>query len=149
MIRTNSRRPGGPSTFPNAGSHVGCMLATTPTETPSRGAVFVWDPTGSSPGQLAHYRTAVEVPMPTPQPDLRDITFPKGGFTVRMLRPLMDYHVYYSDPSVNFSIDFEHRSVHASSPIHARRSPDDDQPTSRSVGPHYRHAPVARRTNCN
>ncbi len=75
--------------------------------------VFVWDPTGSSPGQLAHYRTAVEVPMPTPQPDLRDITFPKGGFTVRMLRPLMDYHVYYSDPSVNFSIDFEHRSVHA------------------------------------
>jgi hypothetical protein len=81
----------------------------------TRGAVtwrvFVWDPRGADPGRLAYYRNAPDVPMP-PDPDLRDITFPGGGFSVTMISPLMDYHVGYRDAAADFAIDFEHRSVH-------------------------------------
>ncbi len=45
-------------------------------------------------------------------PDLRDITFPAGGFSLKMLTPLMDYYVSYGDPEVGFAVEFEHRSVH-------------------------------------
>jgi hypothetical protein len=58
--------------------------------------VFLWD---------------AEVPMP-PDPDLREIEFPGGGFSVKMLTPLMDYHIAYADADAGFSLDFEHRSVH-------------------------------------
>jgi hypothetical protein len=73
--------------------------------------VFAWDPSGSDPGRLAYYKNAPDVPMPG-SPDLRDITFPEGGFSVKMLKPLMDYHVAYHDPGRRFGIEFEHRSVH-------------------------------------
>ena len=73
--------------------------------------VFVWDDTGSDPGRLAYFRTAVDVPMPA-DPDLRDITFPGGGYSVRMVTPLMDYEVAYADHDAGFSIELEHRSVH-------------------------------------
>ncbi len=73
--------------------------------------VFVWDHTGADPGRLAYYRTMPDVPMPA-DADLRDFTFPEGGYSVKMLTPLMDYHVSYADPSESFSIEFEHRSVH-------------------------------------
>jgi hypothetical protein len=73
--------------------------------------VFVWDPSGADPGRLAYYRNVPDVPMPA-DADLRDLTFPGGGYSVRMLTPLMDYAVGYSDPDANFSIEFEHRSVH-------------------------------------
>ncbi|MDO8388919.1 MAG: hypothetical protein Q7V57_00395 [Actinomycetota bacterium] len=73
--------------------------------------VFVWDPTGADPGRLAYYRTAADVPMPAGA-DLRDFTFPEGGYSVKMLTPLMDYHVAYLDPAESFSIEIEHRSVH-------------------------------------
>jgi hypothetical protein len=73
--------------------------------------VFVWDPSSSDPAHLAYYRAVDKAPMP-PEPDLRNITFPGGGFSVRMLDPLMNYAVAYSDPARNVAIELEHRSVH-------------------------------------
>ena len=73
--------------------------------------VFAWDPSGADQGRLAYYRSMANVPMPS-TPDLRDITFPHGGFSVKMLTPLMDYHVAYSDAEADFAVEFEHRSVH-------------------------------------
>ncbi|MGE0387124.1 MAG: hypothetical protein AB7Q97_20570 [Gammaproteobacteria bacterium] len=82
---------------------------------PNRNAVtwrvFVWNEDGVEPAQLAYYRRAEEVPMP-PAPDLRDIAFPGGGYSVKMLRPLMDYHVAYRDEARNFALEFEHRGTH-------------------------------------
>jgi len=48
----------------------------------------------------------------TGQPDLRDITFPGGGFSVTMSKPTMDYAVSYGDTAKRFSVEFEHRSAH-------------------------------------
>jgi hypothetical protein len=73
--------------------------------------VFVWDPSGADPGRLAYYKLADEVSMPA-DADLRDLAFPDGGFSVKMLTPLTDYHVAYSDREAGFDIEFEHRSVH-------------------------------------
>ena len=73
--------------------------------------VFVWDPSGSDLARLAYYKSTPDVPIDDGV-DLRDITFPAGGFSVEMLTPLMDYHVAYSDPDARFSVEFEHRSVH-------------------------------------
>jgi len=74
--------------------------------------VFVWDPRGADPGRLAYYRKAADVPMEEAAPDLRDITFPQGGYSVKMLRPLMDYHLRYRDADADVAIELEHRSVH-------------------------------------
>ncbi|WP_245717787.1 DUF7065 domain-containing protein [Nocardia miyunensis] len=74
--------------------------------------VFVWDPRGADPGRLAYYKNSGPLPM-AGNADLRDIVFPAGGFSVETLTPTMDYHVGYADPEGNFSIEFEHRSVHA------------------------------------
>jgi hypothetical protein len=73
--------------------------------------VFVWDPSGSDPGRLAYYKLAEEVPMPA-DADLRDLAFAGGGFSVKMLAPLTDYHVAYADRDAGVDIEFEHRSVH-------------------------------------
>ncbi len=73
--------------------------------------VFLWDPDGADPGRLAYYKNASEVPMDRGA-DLRDWQFPAGGFSVKMINPLMDYQVGYRDPDANFSLEFEHRSVH-------------------------------------
>jgi hypothetical protein len=82
---------------------------------PNRGEVtwrvFVWDPRGADLGRLAYYKSAPNVAMP-PDVDLRDITFPEGGFSVKMLEPLMDYRVAYRDDDAGFEIEFEHHSVH-------------------------------------
>jgi hypothetical protein len=73
--------------------------------------VFAWDPSGADPGRLAYYKNKPEQEMPG-HADLRDLSFPNGGFSVKMLEPLMDYHVAYGDPERDFAIEFEHRSVH-------------------------------------
>jgi hypothetical protein len=73
--------------------------------------VFAWDPSGGDRARLAYYVNKPDVEMPS-DPDLRDITFPAGGFGVKMLKPLMDYHVSYADPDAAFAVEFEHRSVH-------------------------------------
>src|ERR1700728_506837 len=73
--------------------------------------VFVWDPRGADPGRLAYYKNKADVPMPV-DADLRDVTFPQGGFSVKMLEPLMDYEITDRDAQADFAIEFEHRSVH-------------------------------------
>jgi hypothetical protein len=73
--------------------------------------VFVWDPTGADPGRLAYYKLIPDAPMPATA-DLRDLQIPGGGFSVRMLTPLRDYHIAYQDADARFSIEFDHRSVH-------------------------------------
>jgi hypothetical protein len=82
---------------------------------PNRNAVtwrvFAWDPSGADPGRLLYYAKRTDVPMP-PAPDLRDITFPGGGFSVKMLTPLMDYRIGFRDAAADFGVEFEHCSVH-------------------------------------
>jgi len=82
---------------------------------PNRGTVtwriFVWDPDGVDPGRLAYYRKVEEAPMP-PDPDLRDITFPGGGYSLKMLAPGMKYHLSYSDRERAFALDFVFTGVH-------------------------------------
>jgi hypothetical protein len=73
--------------------------------------VFAWDPTGADPGHLAYYANKPDLPMPA-NPDLRDITFPAGGFSVKMLKPLTDYYVRYADSDADFAVEFDHHSVH-------------------------------------
>src|ERR1700742_599490 len=68
--------------------------------------VFAWDPSGADPGRLAYYQNRPNVPMPAGA-DLRDLTFPAGGFRVQMLTPLMDYHIEYRDDDADFALDFE------------------------------------------
>lgn len=93
--------------------HIGCWLHAA--YMPNRGTVtwrvFVWDPSGADPGRLAYYKTMPDVPM-SPDVDLRDITFPDGGFSVKMINPLMDYQITYRDDAADFAITMEHRSVH-------------------------------------
>lgn len=72
--------------------------------------IFVWDDQGVEPGRLAYYKKAEEVPMPD-NPDLRDITFPGGGYSLKMLVPGLKYHLSYSDPERNFALDFTHTGV--------------------------------------
>lgn len=96
--------------------------------------VFAWDPRGADPGRLAYYKRLDEVPMPRPEdgsvPDLRDITFPAGGYSVKVLKPTLDYHISYADPEVGFALDIEHRSVHE-----PRRFPDGEAPMMHA--PHF------------
>ena len=73
--------------------------------------VFLWDPSGADPGRLPYFKIVSDVPI-NKDVDLRDICFPNGGFSVKMLKPLMDYHIAYGDLENRFSIEFEHRSVH-------------------------------------
>ena len=73
--------------------------------------VFAWDPSSSDPDHLAYYKAVDKAPMP-PDPDLRDIVFPEGGFSVKMLDPLMNYRIGYEDHAAGFALDLEHRSVH-------------------------------------
>lgn len=81
----------------------------------NRGAVtwrvFVWDPSGADVGRLAYYRIAENTPMP-PEPDLCDITFPSGGFSVKVLRPMMDYRIAYADAAADFAVSLQHSGVH-------------------------------------
>ncbi|HUZ09824.1 MAG TPA: hypothetical protein VMU76_06615 [Acidimicrobiales bacterium] len=73
--------------------------------------VFVWDPSGADLGRLAYYKNVADVAIPAGA-DLRDLTFPGGGYSVKMLTPLMDYYIAYSDEDADFSIELEFRAVH-------------------------------------
>jgi hypothetical protein len=72
--------------------------------------VFVWDPRGALPGELAYHRRAEEVPFETDL-DLRHVRYPGGGFTVDVVRPTMDYRVTYTDGD-RCTIDLLHEGVH-------------------------------------
>jgi hypothetical protein len=95
--------------------------------------VFAWDPRGADLGRLAYYRIAADVPMP-PDPDLRDLTFPGGGFSVRMVSPLMDYAVAYADSDAAFAVDVEHRSVHPPRRFTPGEAPMVDNPHLDQLG---------------
>lgn len=74
--------------------------------------VYVWDPRGARPDELRYFRTATEVPLVDPAPDLRDITIPGGGFSVTMLRPLRDYRIEFADPEADFALHLRFEGVH-------------------------------------
>ena len=73
--------------------------------------IFVWDDEGHDPAHMAYYRKVEEAPMPD-NPDLRDITFPDNGYTLKMIEPMMKYHLSYNDPDRNFALDFTHTGLH-------------------------------------
>ena len=83
--------------------------------------IFVWDDSGWRTEDLPYYKI-VEGPLPEAA-DLRDITFPNGGHTLRMLKPLMDYHITYRDPEQDFEIEIEHRGIHLPFPFRTGEPP--------------------------
>lgn len=93
---------------------IGCWIHTPyyPNRKTVTWRIFVWDDKGISPSQLAYYKKVEEAPMPD-APDLRDITFPSGGYSLKMLEPLMKYHLTYADPERSFALDFTHTGAHA------------------------------------
>jgi len=77
-----------------------------------RTRVFVWgDDKGADPHRLPYYFNSGEVPLADGL-DMREITYPAGGYHLKMLKPGMDYYVRHHDPEQNFTLEFEHRSVH-------------------------------------
>lgn len=74
--------------------------------------VYVWDPSAARPDGLRYFRVASDVSMDDPEPDLRDITIPGDGFSVRMLRPMRDYRIEYQDPAADFAVGLTFTGVH-------------------------------------
>jgi hypothetical protein len=93
---------------------IGCWIHTPyyPNRKTCTWRIFVWDDQGIEPGRLAYYKKVEEAPMPD-APDLRDITFPNGGYSLKMIEPGMKYHLEYSDKERGFALDFTHTGVHA------------------------------------
>src|ERR1700760_1365959 len=60
-----------------------------------RWRIFAWDPRGADPARLAYYKN-VETVMPG-EPDMRDITYPDGGYSLKMTKPLMNFELGYTD----------------------------------------------------
>lgn len=73
--------------------------------------VFVWDDAGYDQARMAYYMKVEEAPMPD-NPDLRDITFPQGGHSLKMLEPGMKYHIHYEDKDRQFGLDFTFTGSH-------------------------------------
>jgi hypothetical protein len=92
---------------------LGCWLHCMyyPNQDKVRWRVFAWDPSGSYPRNMAYYTMKEGVPMPA-APDLRDITFPEGGYSVKMIEPLTKYEVGYADEAANFAVDFTFTAAH-------------------------------------
>ncbi len=74
--------------------------------------VYVWDQAGAAQPDLRYFRMATDVPVTDPTPDLRDITLPGGGFSVKMIRPLRDYEIAYDDDAADFAIRLKFEGVH-------------------------------------
>jgi hypothetical protein len=73
-------------------------------------SIFVWDDTASAPWELPYFSTQFSQPLPRER-DLRDFTFTEG-FSVRMIEPLMRYHVGYQDRKL-LSVDLTFEGVSA------------------------------------
>ena len=73
--------------------------------------IFHWGPDGYDPARMAYYRKVEEAPMPE-NPDLRDITFPGGGYRLKMLDPGVKYHITYADSDRDFALDFTFTGAH-------------------------------------
>lgn len=74
--------------------------------------VYVWDPRGARSEELAYFRMETEVPLDGANLDLRDVTLPGGGFSVKMVRPLREYRIEYADPTADFEIKLTFEGVH-------------------------------------
>ena len=72
--------------------------------------VYVWDPSAATPADLRYFRMATDVPLA--DADLRDITIPGSGFSVRMLHPMRDYHIEFIDAEADFAVRFTFEGVH-------------------------------------
>ncbi|MET0377144.1 MAG: hypothetical protein ABW128_23160 [Rhizorhabdus sp.] len=73
--------------------------------------IFTWDDRGYDPARMAYYKKVEEAPMPD-DPDLRDITYPKGGYSMKMLEPGMKYEIKYDDKDRDFGLDFIFEGLH-------------------------------------
>lgn len=73
--------------------------------------IFAWGPDGYDPARMAYYRKVEEVAMPD-NPDLRDITYPGGGYSLKMIEPGMKYHLSYVDEARDFALDFLFEGAH-------------------------------------
>ncbi|MET0910498.1 MAG: hypothetical protein ABWZ99_13620 [Ilumatobacteraceae bacterium] len=108
--------------------------------------VFLWDPRGADPARMAYYKMVSDVPFgaapggeragpdDTHSVDLRDVAFPGGGWSMKVLDPLMNYHVSYADPDANFAIEFEHRSLHPPHRFTPGEAPCVDNPHLDQLG---------------
>ncbi len=76
-----------------------------------RWRVFAWDDKGADPARLAYYKK-VETVIEGAVPDMRDIAYPDGGYSLRMMKPLMEYELSYADKSVDFALDFRFTGSH-------------------------------------
>lgn len=92
---------------------IGCWIHTPyyPNRKTVTWRIFVWDDSGYDPTRMAYYKKVEEAPMPD-NPDLREITFPSGGYTLKMLEPGMKYQLQYADPDRDFALDFVFTGVH-------------------------------------
>jgi hypothetical protein len=72
---------------------IGCWIHTPyyPNRKTVTWRIFVWDERGFDPARMAYFKKVEEAPMPD-HPDLREITFPGGGYSLKMLDPGMRYH---------------------------------------------------------
>jgi hypothetical protein len=75
-----------------------------------RWRIFAWDPRGADPARLAYYKN-VETVMPG-EPDMRDITYPEGGYSLKMTKPLMDFELGYRDADRDFGFELEFKAAH-------------------------------------
>jgi hypothetical protein len=110
---------------------IGCWLHTPyfPNRKTVTSRIFAWDDHGTDPAHMVYFRKIEEAPMPE-APDLRDIAYPQGGYSLTMLEPAMRYHLRYNDSDRGFALDFTHTGVH---PPH--RFPVGEPPFLQT--PHY------------
>lgn len=73
--------------------------------------IFVWDDDGHDPARMAYYKRVEEVAMPD-NPDLRDIIFPGGGYSLKMVEAGRVYHLKYEDKDRDFALDFTFTGAH-------------------------------------
>ncbi|WP_296675605.1 hypothetical protein [Novosphingobium sp.] len=92
---------------------IGCWIHTPyyPNRQTCTWRIFAWDERGYDPARMAYYRKVEEAAMPA-DPDLREITFPGGGYSLKMLEPGMKYHLQYEDRDRDFALDFVHTGAH-------------------------------------
>ena len=92
---------------------IGCWLHTPyyPNRKTVTWRIFVWDERGYDPARMAYFKKVEEAPMPD-APDLREITFPGDGYSLKMLEPGTRYHLQYADPERAFALDFTFTGVH-------------------------------------
>ena len=73
--------------------------------------IVVWGPEGYDLARMPYYKKVEEVALPG-EPDLRNIAYPAGGYSLRMIEPGMKYHIVYEDADRDFALDFVFEGAH-------------------------------------